>query len=75
MKKEIDEAVKILAAMYKQVRKSITDAQWQAYLEEIKQRRIALDGVVLEDAELEETAKANLLARITAHAREHGKKI
>lgn len=72
LKKELNEAAALLEKMYDKFRAAITEAQWQSYLEEVKQRRIAFDGVVLEDAELEETAKANVLARLAAHAR--GKK-
>jgi len=73
IKHEIKSATKILKRMYKKVRESITDEQWQAYLEEIKQRQIELDGKVLEGAELEEVAEANLMARLTQHAQNRGK--
>jgi hypothetical protein len=68
IKHEINEATKILERLYKQVRSNITDEQWQTYLEEIKQKQIELDGRILEGAELEELAKANLMAKITAQA-------
>ncbi len=68
IKQEINGATKILEKMYKKFRAAITDEQWQVYLEEIKQKQIELDGRVLEGAELEETAKANLMARLAHHA-------
>lgn len=73
VKHELKQASKLLNKMYKIVRASITDEQWQVYLEEIKQRQIELDGRVLEGAELEETAKANLMHRIAENARAKGK--
>ncbi len=66
---EIKQAAKSLDRLYKKVREHITDDQWQKYLEEIKQKQIELDGRVLEGAELEETAKANLMARLMQHAK------
>ena len=69
LKEETKKASKILDKMYKKLRANMTDEQWQKYLEEIKQARIALDGVVLEGAELEETAKANALARLAMSAK------
>lgn len=68
IKHEIKGAKKLLSKMYKIVRESLTDEQWQDYLEEVKQARIKTDGVVLEGAELEETAKANLLHRLATYA-------
>lgn len=68
IKHEIKGATKILSKMYKIVRESITDEQWQEYLEEVKRARMELDGTVLEGKELEETAKANLLYRIASYA-------
>lgn len=68
IKHEIKGAKKLLRKMYKIVRGSLTDEQWQAYLEEVKQARIKADGVVLEGAELEETAQANLLHRLATYA-------
>lgn len=68
LKKEIDAAAEILEKMYTEFRAAITNEQWQDYLEEIKQARINFDGVVLDGVELEETAKANVLARLAAHA-------
>lgn len=75
IKHEIKGAKKLLRKMYKVVRESITDEQWQEYLEEVKRARMELDGTVLEGKELEETAKANLLYRIAAQAveKQHGK--
>ena len=73
IKQEIKGATKILRKMYKKVRASITDEQWQRYLEEIKRASIDLDGTVLEGAELEATAEANLMARIAQHAQNRGK--
>ena len=68
IKHEIKGATKLLGKMYKIVRESLTDEQWKEYLEEVKRARMELDGTVLEGAELEETAKANLLYRIAAQA-------
>ena len=68
IKQELGQATKILNKMYKKFRENITDEQWAAYLEEIKQRQIELDGKVLEGAELEATAKANIMARLAHHA-------
>lgn len=75
IKHEIEGATEILSKMYKLVRESLTDEQWQEYLEEVKRARMELDGTTLEGKELEETAKANLLYRIAAQAVEgrHGK--
>lgn len=70
---EIKQATKILERLYKKVRAAITDEQWQVYLEEIKQKQIELDGRVLEGAELEATAKANLMARLAKNAQDKGK--
>lgn len=70
---EIKQATKILERLYKKVRAEITDEQWQTYLEEIKQKQIELDGRVLEGAELEATAKANLMARLAKNAQDKGK--
>ena len=70
---EIKGATKLLSKMYKLVRGSLTDEQWQDYLEEVKRARMELDGTVLEGKELEETAKANLLYRIAAQAVERTK--
>lgn len=64
IKQEIKDATKILDKLYKKIRAEITNEQWQQYLEEIKQKQIELDGKVLEGAELEATAEANLKARI-----------
>lgn len=64
IKQEIKSATKILDKLYKKIRAEITNEQWQQYLEEIKQKQIELDGRVLEGAELEATAEANLKARI-----------
>lgn len=68
IKHEIEGATEILSKMYKLVRESLTDEQWQEYLEEVKRARMELDGTTLEGKELEETAKANLLYRIAAQA-------
>lgn len=68
IKHEIKGATEILSKMYKLVRENLTDEQWQAWLEDVKRARMELDGTVLEGAELEETAKANLLYRIAAQA-------
>ena len=68
IKHEIKGAKKLLSKMYKLVRSNLTDEQWQAWLEDVKQARMELDGTVLEGKELEETAKANLLYRIAAQA-------
>ena len=68
IKQEINGAAKILEKMYKKFRAAITDEQWAAYLEEIKQKQIELDGRVLEGAELEKVAEANLMARLAHHA-------
>lgn len=68
IKHEIEGAAEILGEMYKIVRESLTDDQWQEYLEEVKRARMELDGTVLEGEELEETAKANLLYRIASQA-------
>ena len=68
IKQEIKGAEKILRKLYKKVRAEITDEQWQQFLEEIKQASLALDGKVLEGAELEATAEANLMARIAHQA-------
>ena len=70
---EIKQATKILERLYKKARAAITDEQWQTYLEEIKQKQIELDGRVLEGAELEEVAKANLMARLAHHAQNKDK--
>ena len=72
IKDEIKGAEKILNKMYKRFMASITDEQWQKILEEIKQARINADGVVLEGAELEATAKANIMARLAHHATNKG---
>lgn len=68
------EAQKILKEMFNKFMESITAEQWQTILEETKQARIKADGVVLEGAELEETAKANVMARLAANAMSRGKK-
>lgn len=68
IKHEIDGATELLSKMYNIVRESLTDDQWQEYLEEVKQARMELDGTTLEGAELEETAKANLLYRLASYA-------
>lgn len=68
IKHEIEGAAEILSEMYKLVRSNLTDEQWQEWLQEVKRARMELDGTVLEGAELEETAKANLLYRIAAQA-------
>ena len=68
IKHEIKGAKKLLSKMYKLVRGSLTDEQWQEYLEEVKRARMELDGTTLEGKELEETAKANLLYRIASYA-------
>ena len=73
IKQELGQATKILNKMYKKFRENITDEQWAAYLEEIKQKQIELDGRVLEGAELEATAKANVMARLANHATQKGK--
>lgn len=73
IKHEIKGATKILRKLYKKVRESITPEQWQTYLEEIKKRQIELDGRVLEGAELEKVAEANLMARIAHHAQNKGR--
>lgn len=67
------EAKKILKKMYKKFMDSITPEQWQTILEETKQARKRADGVVLEGAELEETAKANVMARLAANAMNKGR--
>ena len=64
IKDELKDAEKILEKMYKKARKALTAEQWQAFLEEIKQKQIELDGKVLEGAELEKTAEVNLKARL-----------
>lgn len=69
IKQEIKDAKKLLNKMYKKVMENVTEEQWQEYLEEIKKRQVELDGRVLEGAELEETAKANLMARLAEHAK------
>ena len=68
IKHEIEGAAEILSEMYNLVRSNLTDEQWQEWLQEVKRARMELDGTVLEGAELEETAKANLLYRIAAQA-------
>lgn len=68
------EAQKILKKMFKKFMESITAEQWQTILEETKQARIKADGVVLDGAELEETAKANVMARLAANAMNKGAK-
>ena len=68
IKDELNGATEILGEMYNLVRGNLTDEQWQAWLDEVKKARFELDGTVLEGAELEETAKANLLYRIAAQA-------
>lgn len=68
IKQEIKGAEKILRKLYKKIRAEITDEQWQQFLEEIKEASLALDGKVLEGAELEATAEANLMARIARQA-------
>lgn len=68
MGKEIKTASKVLKRMYKKFMDNITDEQWQAILEEVKQARIKADGVVLEGAELEETARVNILNRLVVNA-------
>ena len=68
IKEELKGATKILNRLYKKIRAEITDEQWQVFLEEIKQKQFELDGRVLEGAELEATAKANLMARIAHQA-------
>ena len=73
IKHEIKGAKKLLREMYRLVRSNLTAEQWQAWLEEVKRARMELDGTVLEGAELEETAKANLLYRIAAQAVVGGK--
>lgn len=73
IKRTITEAKQIAIKMYKVIRKRITDEQWQTYLEEIKKRQVELDGKVLEGAELEEVAKANLMARLITHAQNKDK--
>lgn len=73
IKQELGQATKILNKMYKKFRENITDEQWAAYLEEIKQRQIEFDGKVLEGAELEATAKANVMARLAHQATNKGK--
>lgn len=67
------EAKKILKKMFKTFMESITPEQWQKILEETKQARIRADGVVLEGAELEETAKANVMARLAHSAMNKGR--
>ena len=67
------EATKILKKMFQKFMQSITPEQWQTILEETKQARIRADGVVLEGAELEETAKANIMARLAANAMNKGR--
>ena len=67
------EAAKILKKMYKKFMDSITAEQWQTILEETKQARIKADGVVLEGKELEETAKANVTARLAHNAMNKGR--
>ena len=67
------EAQKILKKMFKKFMDSITPEQWKTILEETKQARIKADGVVLEGAELEETAKANVMARLAANAMNKGR--
>lgn len=74
IKHELGQAAKILERMYKKFRANISDEQWQAILEEIKQARIKADGVVLEGEELEATAKANVMARLAHHAQSGGRK-
>lgn len=68
IKHEIEGAAEILSEMYNLVRSNLTDEQWQEWLQEVKRARMELDGTVLEGADLEETAKANLLYRIAAQA-------
>ena len=68
IKHEIKGAKKLLSKMYKLVRSNLTDEQWQAWLEDVKRARFELDGTTLEGAELEETAKANLLYRVASYA-------
>ena len=68
------EAAKILKKMLKKFMDSITPEQWQTILEETKQARIKADGVVLDGAELEETAKANVMARLAHNAMNKGTK-
>ena len=48
---------------------NITKEQWQKILDEIKSKYPELDG-----AELEETAKANIMARLVVYARRKGDK-
>lgn len=72
--REKKEAAKILNKMYKEFRKNITAEQWEKFKEEIKQASINLDGKVLEGAELEETAKANVMARLARNAMNKGAK-
>ena len=74
IKQEINKATKILNKMYKKFMENTTEEQWQKILEEVKQARIEADGVVLEGAELEETAKANILARLARFAQSKGDK-
>ena len=73
IKQELGQATKILKKMYKMFRENISDEQWESIKEEIKQARIKADGVVLEGAELEATAKANVMARLAHHATNKGK--
>jgi hypothetical protein len=71
--REKKEAAKILNKMYKEFRKSITAEQWEKFKAEIKQASINLDGKVLEGAELEETAKANVMVRLAQKSMNKGK--
>lgn len=67
------EAAEILKGMFEKFMKNVTPEQWQTILEETKQARIKLDGVVLEGAELEETVKANIMTRLAASAMNKGR--
>jgi len=67
------EAQKILKKMFKKFMQSITPEQWQKILDETKQASINLDGKVLEGKELEETAKANIMARLAHNAMNKGR--
>lgn len=68
--REIKSATKILNRMYKKARASVTDEQWQVFLDEIKQKQFELDGRVLEGAELEELARANFMARLVKYTQD-----
>ena len=68
------EAQKILKKMFKKFMQSVTPEQWQKILDETKQASINFDGTVLEGKELEETAKANVMARLAANAMNKGTK-